>query len=101
MLAPVVTDGDTLLFVGFMLALAAASLPVQLGKDWVWLHAARTAAATLPLLFALVVRHIDGRDDLWVAGGCAIAALLAVVAAVILLPGSRRAAALALLTAAG
>ncbi|MEW5813180.1 MAG: DUF2339 domain-containing protein [Actinomycetota bacterium] len=100
-LAPVVTDGNTLLLVGFMLALAAASLPVQLGRDWVWLHAARTVAATVPLLFALVVRHIDGRDDLWLAGACAIAALLAVVAAVVLLPGSRRATSLALLTAAG
>ncbi|MHA0287185.1 DUF2339 domain-containing protein [Mycobacterium sp. C3-094] len=100
-LAPVVADGNTLLLVGFMLALAAASLPVQLGKDWVWLHAARTAAATFPVLFALVVRHFDGRDDLWLAGACAIAAVLAVVAAVVLLPGSRRAAPLALLTTAG
>jgi hypothetical protein len=31
-LAPVVTDGITLLLVGFMLALTAASLPVQLGR---------------------------------------------------------------------
>ncbi|TDL05697.1 DUF2339 domain-containing protein [Mycolicibacterium obuense] len=100
-LAPVVTDGNTLLLIGFMLTLAAASLPVQLGRDWVWLHAARIAAATLPLLFGLVVRHIDGRDDLWLAGACAIAALLAVVAAVVLLPGSRRGAVIALLTAAG
>ena len=52
-LAPVVTDGITLLLVGFMLALSAASLPVQLGKDWIWMHAARTAATTLPLLVAL------------------------------------------------
>ena len=49
-LAPVVTDGITLLLVGFMLALSAASLPVQLGKDWIWMHAARTAACTFPLL---------------------------------------------------
>src|SRR6476469_3554048 len=48
-LAPVVTDGITLLLVGFMLALTAASLPVQLGKDWIWLHASRTAASTVPL----------------------------------------------------
>ncbi len=47
-LAPVVTDGITLLLVGFMLALSAASLPVQLGKDWIWLHAARTAATHPP-----------------------------------------------------
>ncbi|MBX7454381.1 DUF2339 domain-containing protein [Mycolicibacterium sp. 3033] len=100
-LAPVVTDGNTLLLIGFMLALAAASLPVQLGKDWAWLHAARIAASTLPVLFGLLVRHFDGRDDLWLAGACAIAALLAVAAAVVLLPGSSRGAAIALLTAAG
>ena len=42
-LAPVVTDGITLLLVGFMLALSAASVMVQLGKDWIWLqpHASR------------------------------------------------------------
>ncbi len=39
-----------------MLALSAVSVPVQLGKDWIWLHAARIAAATFPLLVALVVR---------------------------------------------
>lgn len=100
-LAPVVTDGITLLLVGFMLALAAVSMPVQLGKDWIWLHAARIAAASLPLLVALVVRYIDSRDDLWLAGACAIAALIAVAAALMLLPGTAHRAAMALLTAAG
>ena len=32
-LAPVVSDGITLLLIAFMLAISAASLPVQLGKD--------------------------------------------------------------------
>ncbi|MBX7435362.1 DUF2339 domain-containing protein [Mycobacterium sp. Y57] len=100
-LAPVVTDGITLLLVGFMLALAAASLPVQLGRDWIWLHAARIAAAVLPLLIALMVRHVDGREDLWLAGACGIAALIAVVAALILLPGTANRVAMALLTAVG
>ncbi|MCG7580249.1 DUF2339 domain-containing protein [Mycolicibacterium sp. OfavD-34-C] len=100
-LAPVVTDGITLLLVGFLLALAAVSLPVQLGKDWIWLHAARITAASFPLLAALVVRYIDARDDLWLAGGCAIAALIAVGSALILLPGTTRRAAMAVLTAAG
>ena len=45
-LAPIVVDGISLLMIGFMLALSAAALPVQLGRDWIWLHAARTAAAT-------------------------------------------------------
>ena len=52
-LAPVVADGITLLLVGFMLALSAASVPVQLGKDWIGMHAARMAVSTLPLLVAL------------------------------------------------
>lgn len=100
-LAPIVADGITLLLVGFMLALAAVSLPVQLGKDWIWLHAARIAAAVLPLLVALAVRYFDNRDDLWLAGACGIAATIAVVAALILLPGTKNRAVMALLTAAG
>ncbi len=100
-LAPVVTDGITLLLVGFMLALSAASLPVQLGKDWIWMHAARTAASTFPLLVALVAVYFDDRRDLWLAGACGIAAVLAIVGALILLPRTGNRAAMALLTAAG
>ena len=100
-LAPVVTGGITLLLIGFMLALSAASLPVQLGKDWIWMHAARTAASTLPLLVALVAVYFDDGDDLWLAGACGIAALLAIVGALILLPRTGNRVAMALLTAAG
>lgn len=100
-LAPIVADGISLLLVGFMLALAAVSLPVQLGRDWIWLHAARISAAVLPLLVALVARYLDGRDDLLLGGACAIAAVIAVVAALILLPGTGNRTALALLTAFG
>jgi uncharacterized membrane protein len=100
-LAPVVTDGITLLLVGFMLALSAASLPVQLGKDWIWLHAARIAAATFPLLVALVAVHLNDGEDLWLAGACGIAAVLAIVGALILLPRTGNRVAMALLTAAG
>ena len=83
-LAPVVADGITLLLVGFMLALAAVSLPVQLGKDWIWLHCARIAASTFPLLIALLALNFNGGRDLWLVGACAIAAGLAIVAALIL-----------------
>lgn len=100
-LAPVVADGISLLLIGFMLALATVSLPVQLGKDWIWLHAARVAAAVLPVMVALMARHFDNRDDLWLAGACGIAALIALSAALILLPGTRNRAVMALLTAAG
>jgi hypothetical protein len=100
-LAPVVTDGITLLLVGFMLALSAASLPVQLGKDWIWMHAARTAASTFPLLVALAGVYFDSRRDLWLAGACGIAAVLAIAGALILLPRTGNRAVMALLTAAG
>ena len=42
-LGPVVADGVAVVLVGFMLALGAASVPVQLGRDWIGMHAARTA----------------------------------------------------------
>jgi uncharacterized membrane protein len=100
-LGPVVTDGITLLLVGFMLALSAATLPVQLGKDWTGLNAARVAAATLPVLVALAVVPRGSGHAAWLAGACGIAAVLAIVSAMILLPRSSRPAATALLAAAG
>jgi uncharacterized membrane protein len=100
-LAPVITDGITLLLIGFMLALSAASLPVQLGKDWIWLHAARIGASAYPLLVALAVSYFDSRHDLWLAGACGIAAVLAIAAALILLRHTGNRVAMALLTAAG
>ncbi|MCZ8379729.1 DUF2339 domain-containing protein [Mycobacterium sp. CPCC 205372] len=100
-LAPVVTDGITLLLVGFMLSLSAAALLVQLGRDWLWLHAARTAAVTLPLLIALAAAGIGSRHDLWLAGACGIAALLALAGALLVLPGTANRGMLALLASAG
>ncbi|MEO3760610.1 DUF2339 domain-containing protein [Mycobacterium sp. B14F4] len=100
-LAPVVVGGISLLLVGFMLALSAASLPVQLGKDWIWLHAARIAAGTLPLLVALAAVHDGDGTDPWLAGACGIAAALAIASALILLPHTGNKAVMALLTAAG
>jgi len=100
-LAPVVTDGITLLLVGFMLALAAVSLPVQLGKDWIWLHCARIAAITFPLLIALLGLYFNERSDLWLVSACAIGAGLAIVAALILLPRTSNRVLMALATGAG
>ncbi|MGV0792206.1 DUF2339 domain-containing protein [Mycolicibacterium sp. XJ1819] len=100
-LAPIVVGGVTLLLVSFMLALSAASLPVQLGRDWPWLHSARIAATTVPLITALIaVHHGDGRDAL-LAAACVIAAGLAVTAALILLRDTGNRVLLALLTGAG
>jgi uncharacterized membrane protein len=99
-LAPAITDGVDLLLVGFMLALSAAALPVQLGKDWIWMHAARIAAATVPPLVALLA--ISSHDNPWLLGGaCAVAAILAVASGLILSPSTSRPTALALLTAVG
>jgi uncharacterized membrane protein len=100
-LAPVVVGDISLLLIGFMLALAAASLPVQLGKDWIWLHAARIAASTLPLLVALIAVAFDDGRDVLLAAACAIAAVLAIAAALILLPRTANRASMALLTCAG
>jgi hypothetical protein len=100
-LAPVITGGITLLLVGFMLALSAVSLMVQLGKDWIWLHAARITAPTLPLLVALAAVYFDDGYDPWLAGACGIAAVLAISAALILLPRTGNRVAMALLTVAG
>ena len=100
-LAPAITDGVTLLLIGFMLALSAAALPVQFGRDWVWLYAARTAAATLPLLIALAATSIDGRHDLVLALTCGLAAVLALAGGVLVLRWSTRPAATAVLAAGG
>ncbi|MDH6193905.1 putative membrane protein [Mycobacterium frederiksbergense] len=100
-LAPVITDGVTLLLIGFMLALSAAVLPAQFGRDWLWLHAARTTATTLPLLTALVATSIDGRHDLLLAGVCALAAVLALGGGLVVLRWTRNPAAVAVLTAGG
>jgi hypothetical protein len=55
----------------------------------------------LPLLIALAVRCFDSREDLWLAGACGLAALVALVSALILLPQTTNRTAMALLTAAG
>ncbi|MEE6163531.1 MULTISPECIES: DUF2339 domain-containing protein [unclassified Mycolicibacterium] len=97
-LAPVVTDGVTVLLIGFMLALSAATLPVQWARDWMALHMARVAAATAPLLFALAAAT---SEDLRLALACAVAAVLAVGAGVLLLRWTSNKPATALTTAAG
>ncbi|QUR68366.1 DUF2339 domain-containing protein [Mycobacterium spongiae] len=98
--APIVAGGVDLLLVSFMLALAAASLPVQLGKDWAWMHAARIAAASLPPLVALLA--MGSHDNPWLLGGaCGVAAVLAVAGGLILMPSTNNVAGLAVVTAAG
>lgn len=101
-LAPVITDGVTLLLIGFMIALSAAALLVQIGRDWLWMHVARTAAVTLPLLVALVAAYFGSKVDAGLLGAaCGIAALLAVVSALVLLPSSTNRAGMAIVTVGG
>ena len=76
-LAPVVTDGITLLLVGFMLALSAASLPVQLGKDWIGLHARAHRGRDACRCWSRWSRcAVDDARTSWLVGACGIAALL-------------------------
>lgn len=100
-LAPVVVGDVTLLLLGFMLALSAATLPVQLGRDWTWMYAARTAAGSGWVLFALIGAGFGSGQHPWLAAAAAIAALLAIGSALILLPHSAHRTGLALLAAAG
>jgi uncharacterized membrane protein len=98
-LGPAVTGGVTLLLVGFMLALSAATLPVQLGKDWFGMHAARMAVSTVPLLVALVGVNPTSGQLVWLASACGIATLLALTSAIVLLPHSSHPVAVALCSA--
>jgi len=100
-LAPVVADGVSLLLIGFMLALSAASLPVQLGKDWVAMFGARTAVCTFPMLVALASAAFGTDRNPGLAGACAAAAVLAVAGAVLLLPTTSNRSLLAVATAGG
>ncbi|MDZ7884365.1 MAG: DUF2339 domain-containing protein [Mycobacterium sp.] len=100
-LAPVVVGDITLLLIGFMLALSAATLPAQLGRDWSWMYAARTAAGSGSVLLGLIGAGFGSNQHPWLAGAAAIAALLAIGSALILLPHSAHRTGLALLAAAG
>ncbi len=99
-LAPVLTNGVDLLLVAFMIALSAAALPVQLGKDWTWMHAARVAAVSVPLLMALIGTSTHDNPAL-IGGACGVAALLAIASGLVLVPSTANPTALAVLTASG
>lgn len=101
-LAPVITGGVTVVLVGFMLALSAAALPAQLGRDWIWMHAARIAAVTLLLLSALASAQFGNTENPWLLGGaCGLAALVSIISALMLLPCASNRAAVVLVSAAG
>lgn len=101
-LAPVITDGVTLLLIGFMIALSAAALLIQIGRDWLWMHAARTAAVTLPVFIALLAGHFGSTADTGLLGAATgIAALLSIVSALLLLPSTANRAWMAVVAVGG
>lgn len=100
-LAPVVVGDVDLLLIGFLLALSAATLPVQLGRDWTWMYVARTAAGSGPVLLALIGAAFGSDDHPWLAGGSAIAAVLAIGSALILLSHSTHRTAMTVVSAVG
>ncbi|MGV0625006.1 DUF2339 domain-containing protein [Mycolicibacter minnesotensis] len=99
-LGPILTGGVDLLLIGFLLTLSAAVLPVQLGKDWTAMSAARIAVATVPLLVALVAIS-EGDNPALLGGVCAVAAALAILGGLLLIPTTTNHRYLALLSAAG
>lgn len=100
-LAPVVTGSLDLLLIGFMLVASAASLPIQIGKDWLWLFAARTTVVTVPLLLAVVLLHFTEENPWYLGAACLVAAGLAIVGALVTLPSTGNRTGLALWAAAG
>lgn len=100
-LGPAVVGGITLLLVGFMIALSAATLPVQVGKNWLAMHGARMAVGTLPVLIALLGIGSTSNRIGWIAAACGIAALLALLSALVVLPHSSYPVVVAVFSAGG
>ncbi|MEV5839361.1 DUF2339 domain-containing protein [Nocardia sp. NPDC052112] len=57
LLSPFVTS--ELVLLAFLIVLQSTCVPVQLVRDWPFLHAMRTAPATLATLFAIAVAVVD------------------------------------------
>ena len=89
-LAPVLTNGPSLLLVGFMLAMAIGSFPIQLGKDWIWLHAVRVTAGTSALL-AWIAAAVAGSDEHLASGIAAMSvnAAFGIITSAVLVRGTR------------
>ncbi|MFE0750493.1 DUF2339 domain-containing protein [Gordonia sp. NPDC058843] len=89
-LAPVLTGGLDTTLIAFMVVLCAASAWVQLGRDWIWLHAVRLAAPTIPLtlvgLFGLVGWSAPGSADPVFATAVAVVVVLGVAGALVTMP---------------
>ncbi|UPW07757.1 DUF2339 domain-containing protein [Gordonia terrae] len=89
-LAPVLTGGLDTTLIAFMVVLCAASAWVQFGRDWIWLHAVRLAAPTIPLtlvgLFGLAGWSAPGSSDPVFAAAVTVVVVLGVGGALIAMP---------------
>ncbi len=92
-LAPVLTGGLDTTLIAFMVVLSAASAWAQLGRDWIWLHAVRLAAPTIPLtlvgLLGLVGWNAPGSSDPVFATAVAVVVVLGVGGALLSMPTTR------------
>ncbi|MFD4181470.1 DUF2339 domain-containing protein [Rhodococcus sp. NPDC058514] len=83
-LSPALADGLTVTLLVFLVLLQIAAFPPQLGRDWPYLHAARTIPAVLGMLIALADAGWAGAS-LWAGAyrpaAAALLALAVVVAA--------------------
>ncbi|WP_347957613.1 DUF2339 domain-containing protein [Gordonia aichiensis] len=87
--APAAAGGVDPLLVCFMLAYAASTLWMQIGRDWTALYLVNTAATTLPLI--VLVFTANDSAAWFPALAALVNAALALGSAVLLAPGSSRA----------
>lgn len=88
-LAPIVTDGITLVLIGFLIVIQIACYPVQLVRPWPYLEAARTIPVVLALLLAIALSVVDSdsSNEYWLLASSIVVALVGIAAVV---PYSRR-----------
>ena len=88
-LAPVLTEGVNLTLIIFLLVYAAATLAVQVTRDWPAMYAVNTVATTLPIL--TLTAFGSKVDAVQFGAVAAVSVVLALVSAVVLLRSSTKA----------
>jgi uncharacterized membrane protein len=92
--APFLSGGPNTLLVGFLLAYAAATMWIQLRRNWTALYAVNTVAVTLPLI-AMAIAAPAGNGALFVVAAL-VNVLLALGSSIVLMRWSTRTLLLAL-----
>ncbi|PTR37178.1 putative membrane protein DUF2339 [Rhodococcus sp. OK611] len=85
-LAPALADGLTVSLLVFLVLLQVAAFPPQLGRDWPYLHAARTIPVVLAMLIALADASWSGASP-WSGGHRPVAVALLALAVVVAVVG--------------